>query len=140
MGAVGSTVGSRTARCGRTRTGRVVDAGRWWTSRRRSAWKTPIRVIVGQAQVVKSVTTSYAATVANGVFTKITDTGAHGYSRSVTTVNYSFNDKGAVGESGGVDPGDQNSEVWTDTNRNEVVDAGEMVDQPTTFSVENTYR
>jgi hypothetical protein len=26
----------------------------------------------------------------------------------------------------------QNSEVWTDTNRNDV-DAGEMVDQPTTF-------
>jgi hypothetical protein len=50
-------------------------------------------VIVGQAQVVKSVTTSYAATVTNGVFTKITDTGAHGYSRSVTTVDYSFNQK-----------------------------------------------
>jgi hypothetical protein len=29
--------------------------------------------------------------------------------------------------------GDQNSEVWTDTNRNDVVDAGGMVDQPTTF-------
>jgi hypothetical protein len=54
-----------------------------------------VSVIVGQAQVVKSVTTSYAATVSNGVFTKITDTGAHGYSRSVTTVNYSFNEKGS---------------------------------------------
>jgi hypothetical protein len=40
---------------------------------------------------------------------------------------------GPVDESDGSTDGDQNSEVWTDTNRNEVVDAGEMVDQPTTF-------
>ena len=37
-------------------------------------------VLYGQAQVVKSVTTSYAATLAGSVFTKITDAGAHGYS------------------------------------------------------------
>jgi hypothetical protein len=35
-------------------------------------------VIVGQAQVVKSVTTSYAATVSKGVFTKIVDAGRTG--------------------------------------------------------------
>jgi hypothetical protein len=141
VGATGTTVGDQNSEVW-TDTNRndVVDPGRWWTSRRRSAWRTPIGVIVGQAQVVKSVTTSYAATVSNGVFTKITDTGAHGYSRSVTTVDYSFNEKGQLMGAIGSTTGDQNSEVWTDTNRNDVVDAGEMVDQPTTFSVENTYR
>jgi hypothetical protein len=68
-----------------------------------------------------------------GVFTKITDTGAHGYSRSVTTVNYSFNELGQLMGATGSTVGEQNSEVWTDTNRDGTVDAGEMVDQPTTF-------
>jgi hypothetical protein len=118
----------------------IVDAGEMVDQPTTFSVENTYRVIVGQAQVVKSVTTSYSATVANGVFTKITDTGAHGYSRSVTTVNYSFNDKGQLVGAVGSTVGDQNSQVWTDTNRNEVVDAGEMVDQPTTFSVENTYR
>jgi hypothetical protein len=92
MGAAGRRWGIRTARCGRTRTGTVVDAGEMVDQPTTFSVVNTYRVIVGQAQVVKSVTTSYAATVSNGVFTKITDTGAHGYSRSVTTVNYSFND------------------------------------------------
>ena len=75
-------------------------------------------VLYGQAQVVKSVTTSYAATLAGSVFTKITDAGAHGYSKSVATVDYSFNGKGQLMGAVGSTVGDQNSEVWTDTNRN----------------------
>ncbi|MBK8406315.1 MAG: hypothetical protein IPL25_20330 [Saprospiraceae bacterium] len=94
-------------------------------------------VIVGQAQVVKSVTTSYGATVTKGVFTKISDTGAHGYSRSVTTVDYSFNGLGQMTGATGRTVGDQNSEVWSDTDRDGTVDT--LVDQPTTFDVVNTY-
>ncbi|MBK9430678.1 MAG: hypothetical protein IPN65_09425 [Elusimicrobia bacterium] len=87
-------------------------------------------VIVGQAQVVKSVTTSYGATVTKGVFTKISDTGAHGYSRSVTTVDYSFNGLGQMTGATGRTVGDQNSEVWSDKNRNNTWDADETVLTP----------
>jgi hypothetical protein len=111
--------------------------GRWWTSRRRSCGEH-VSVIVGQAQVVKSVTTSYAATVAKGVFTKITDTGAHGYSRSVTTVDYSFNELGQLMGATGRRWGTRTARCGR-TRTGTVVDAGEMVDQPTTFSVVNTY-
>ncbi|MBK8406317.1 MAG: hypothetical protein IPL25_20340 [Saprospiraceae bacterium] len=45
-------------------------------------------VIMGQAQVVKSVTTSWNATLSGSVFTKNTVPGTHNYRRSVTTVNY----------------------------------------------------
>jgi hypothetical protein len=96
-------------------------------------------VIVGQAQVVKSVTTSYAATVANGVFTKITDTGAHGYSRSVTTVDYSFNGLGQLVGATGRRWGTRTARCGQTRTGDGTVDAGEMVDQPTTFSVVNTY-
>jgi hypothetical protein len=63
---MGDTVGDAEQR-GVDGHGWTWTPGRWWTSRRRSAWRIRLSVIVGQAQVVKSVTTSYAATVANGV-------------------------------------------------------------------------
>jgi hypothetical protein len=48
------------------------------------------------------------------VFTKIKDGDSHGYSRSVTTVNYSFNEYGQLRSAMGNTVGDQNNEVWTD--------------------------
>ncbi|MBL8023868.1 MAG: hypothetical protein JNK54_06260, partial [Elusimicrobia bacterium] len=141
VGAVGSTVGDQNSEVWTdTNRNEIVDPGEMVDQSTTFSVENTYRVIVGQAQVVKSVTTSYGATVVNGVFTKMTDTGAHGYSRSVTTMDYRFNEKGQLVGAVGSTVGDQNSEVWTDTNRNEIVDPGEMVDQPTTFSVENTYR
>jgi hypothetical protein len=63
----------------------------------------------GQAQVVKSVTTSWNATAAKvgaeWVFTANKVGDSHNYSRSVTTVNYFFNEYGqlrsAMGQHGG---------------------------------------
>jgi hypothetical protein len=82
-----------------------TDADRtWWTGEMVDQATTfevenDYAVIVGQAQVVKSVTTSYAATVAKvgaGGVHGDHGHGGHNYSRSVTTVNYSFNDKGQL--------------------------------------------
>jgi hypothetical protein len=113
-------------------------------------------VMMGQAQVVKSVTTSWNATLSGSVFTKNTVPGTHNYSRSVTTVNYTFNGKGQLTGVVGRTVGEGNNEVKTpkrlsgggiegDTNNDGTPDAGETwvyewVDQPTMFEVDNTYR
>ena len=90
-------------------------------------------VIVVQAQGVKDEKTRYAFPMRNGVVTKISDTGAHGYSRSVTTLKYSCHGLGQMTRATGRTVGDQNSEVWSDTDRDGTVDT--LVDQPTTFDV-----
>jgi hypothetical protein len=75
-------------------------------------------VILGQAQVVKSVTTSWNATAAKvgaeWVFTANKVGDSHNYSRSVTTVNYIFNEYGQLRSATGNTVGDANNEVWRD--------------------------
>jgi hypothetical protein len=102
--------------------------------------KNDYAVILGQAQVVKSVTTSWNATAAKvgaeWVFTANKVGDSHNYSRSVTTVNYFFNEYGQLRSAMGNTVGDANNEVWRDA-----VDgkpAG-WVDQATTFEVKNDY-
>jgi hypothetical protein len=128
----------RTTRCGRD----AVDgkpAG-WVDQATTFEVKNDYAVILGQAQVVKSVTTSWNATAAKvgaeWVFTANKVGDSHNYSRSVTTVNYFFNEYGQLRSAMGNTVGDANNEVWRDA-----VDgkpAG-WVDQATTFEVENDY-
>jgi hypothetical protein len=69
---------------------------------------------MGQAQVVKSVTTSWNATVEwERVHEEHGAWNSHNYSRSVTTVNYTFNGKGQLTGAVGRTVGEGNNEVKT---------------------------
>jgi hypothetical protein len=108
-------------------------------------------VILGQAQVVKSVTESWA--MKDGA--RITDEGSFGYNHTTATVNYTFNAVGQLIGATGETVGRSNGEVLTvvrngdgsiknDADKDGFKDAGEKwefttTDQLTDFVVTNTY-
>jgi hypothetical protein len=77
VGALGRRWGSRTARCGRTRTETVVDPGRWWTSRRRSCGEH-LCGDRGAGAGGEECDDELRGDGGEWVFTKITDTGRTG--------------------------------------------------------------
>ncbi|MBK8574923.1 MAG: hypothetical protein IPN90_04305 [Elusimicrobia bacterium] len=113
-------------------------------------------VILGQAVVVKSETTTYGATVENGVFKEVKDKGSHGYIKSFATIEYDFNARGQLIGAVGQTYSESNNEVFSlerdndgvvvgDDNRNGLLDDGEVwsktirVDQSTVSEIINDY-
>ena len=97
------------------------------------------RMIEGQAVVAKSVTESWAAMLSGANYTKIV-IGGEDYNHSVTTVLYTYTNEGQLTGAIGSTAGESNQDVWTDTNRDGVVQESEWVNQPTLYNVVNEYR
>jgi hypothetical protein len=92
--------------------GRLSEAAEVWTYHledQRSSFETvnTYAVILGQAQVIRSVTTTRAV----GADGNFIPQGEHGYSRSVTTVNYQYNNQGQLMAAQGQTVGTQNNKV-----------------------------
>ncbi|MBK8869877.1 MAG: hypothetical protein IPN19_02215 [Elusimicrobia bacterium] len=107
----------------------VVDAGEMiWQDTTITGTNT-YRVIQGQAQVILSVTRNVSSTA-----------GGTQRSDTTTTVNYTYDGNGVLSGATGDVRGTSGSQVFNDANRNNVVDAGEMIWQDTTITGTNTYR
>jgi YD repeat-containing protein len=93
-------------------------------------------IINNQARVIRSDTTTRGVDPVTG---RVLSEGEHGYSRVLTRVEFVYDAVGRLTAADGRSEGRSNVEVWSDTDMDGVIDAGEMMDQVTEVATENDY-
>jgi hypothetical protein len=123
------------------RPGYLDDGDQWeYGEERQNTYtvaKNAYKIIAGEAQIAESYSASWAATVINGVFSKISDSKAHGYSKNETWTSYTYNDVGQLLSATGRTAGEQTNQVLTDKDGDGRVEA--VTSQYSTFAGVNTY-